>query len=259
MFVTDDYVYFGHLEHSANNPRPRGAPFICLNATSGELVWRANGLFRQSRWGGRAIIGDSIIATQDTYNQQIYGIGKGPSKTTVTTPNIGVPQGTSVIISGTVTDVSPGTEDYGLRARFPNGIPAMSDASQSAWMGYVYKQFVRPADATGVDVMLSVVDANGNYREIGTATTDSSGEYSLQWTPDIEGKYTVIATFAGSGAYYASYDQTAIGVDAAAPTPTAAPQQSMADLYFVPAIAGLFVLVIIVGVVLALLMLRKRP
>ena len=39
MFVTDDYAYFGHLEHSANNPRPRGAPFICLNATSGELVW----------------------------------------------------------------------------------------------------------------------------------------------------------------------------------------------------------------------------
>ena len=163
------------------------------------------------------------------------------------------------MIRGSVTDVSPGTNDDAITLRFPNGVPAMSDASQSVWMGYVYKQFVCPTNATGVDVMLSVIDANGNYREIGTATTDSSGEYSLQWTPDIEGKYTVIATFAGSGAYYASYDQTAIGVDAPTPAPTAEPVQSNADMYFVPAIAGLFVLVIIIGVVLALLMLRKRP
>ncbi len=77
VFVTDDYTYFGHLEHSANNPRPRGALFICLNATSGEVVWRIDGAFRQSRWGGRAILRDSIIATQDTYNQQVYAIGKG--------------------------------------------------------------------------------------------------------------------------------------------------------------------------------------
>jgi hypothetical protein len=66
MFVTDDYVYFGHLEHSANNPRPRSAPFFCFNATSGELIFRSDGLFRQSRWGGRAILGDSIIATFPT-------------------------------------------------------------------------------------------------------------------------------------------------------------------------------------------------
>jgi hypothetical protein len=35
--------------------------------------------------------------------------------------------------------------------------------------------------------------------------------------------------------------------------------QSTADMYFVPAIAGLFVFVAIIGVVLALLVLRKRP
>ena len=165
------------------------------------------------------------------------------------------------MIRGSVTDVSPGTNDDAITLRFPNGVPAMSDASQSVWMGYVYKQFVRPTNATGVDVMLSVIDANGNYREIGTATTDSSGEYSLQWTPDIEGKYTVIATFAGSGAYYASYDQTAIGVDAAAPTPapTAEPVQSTADMYFVPAVAGIIVAIAIVGAILAILLLKKRP
>ncbi len=261
MFVTNDIAYFGHLEHSANNPRPRGAPFIALNVTSGEVVWRIDGAFRQSRWGGRAIIGDSIIATQDTYNQQVYAIGKGPSQTTVTAPNIGVQLGTSVIISGTVTDVSPGTEDYALQARFPNGVPAMSDASQSDWMLYVYKQFVRPTDATGVDVTLSVIDANGNYREIGTATTDASGTYNLQWKPDIPGKYAIYATFAGSGAYYASFDQAAVVVDEPAqPTTTPAPEAitTASDLYLLPGIVAIIAAIAVVGAVLAILVVKKR-
>ena len=262
MFVTNDYAYFGHLEHSANNPRPRGAPFICLNATSGELVWRINGAFRQSRWGGRAIIGDSIIATQDTYNQQVYAIGKGPSKLTVAAPNIGVPLGTSVIISGTVTDVSPGTQSDALKLRFANGVPVMSDASQSDWMLYVYKQFTMPSSAIGVDVTLSVVDANGNYREIGTTKTDTSGTYALQWTPDIPGQYTIIAAFTGSGAYFGSFDQTSLGVDAppVTPTPTiVADTLTTADMYLLPGIAGIIVAIVIVGVVLALLVTKKKP
>ena len=262
MFVTDDYAYFGHLEHSANNPRPRGAPFICLNVTSGEVVWRIDGAFRQSRWGGRAIMGDSVIATQDTYNQQVYAIGKGPSKLTVTAPNIGVPQGTSVIISGTVSDVSPGTNDDAIKMRFPNGVPAMSDASQSDWMLYVYKQFTMPASATGVDVQISVVDANGNFRNIGTTTTDLTGTYNLKWTPDIPGQYSVIATFAGSGAYYASFAQTSIGVDAPPVTPSPSPvpdTTTAADLYLLPGIAGIIVAIVVVGAILGLLVTRKRP
>ncbi len=58
----------------------------------------------------------------------------------------------------------------------------MSDASQSEWMLYVYKQFNMPTTATGVDVVLSVVDANGNFREIGTVQTDTSG--TIQPTMD---------------------------------------------------------------------------
>jgi hypothetical protein len=128
-------------------------------------------------------------------------------------------------------------------------------------MLYVYKQFTMPANATGVDVQLSVVDANGNFRNIGTATTDISGTYSFQWTPDIPGKYTVLSNFAGSGAYYGSYSQAAFGVDAApaTPTPSPAPVASVADQYFIPAIAGLFVFVAIIGAIMILLMLRKRP
>ena len=127
-------------------------------------------------------------------------------------------------------------------------------------MGYVYQQKPLPTNFTGVDVTINVVDANGNFRTIGTATTDDTGAYNLVWKPDIPGTYNVIATFAGTNGYWPSSATTAFNVmeahATAAPAPTAAP--SMADQYFVPAIAGLFVFVAIIGVVI-ILVLRKRP
>jgi len=127
-------------------------------------------------------------------------------------------------------------------------------------MEYLYMQQAKPMDATGVPIAISVVDANGNYREIGSVTSDADGFYSLNWTPDIEGKYIVYASFTGSESYWPSHAVTAFTVDPAAPTPvpTEHPQQSMADAYFVPAIAGLFVLIIIVLVLVVMMMLKKR-
>jgi outer membrane protein assembly factor BamB len=260
VVITDGKLYVGHAEHSPIDPRPRGAPFICLNATTGEVIWQVNGLFRQTRWGGRGIMGDSILATQDTYDQRIYAIGKGPSAIKVQAPLSSVVLGSSVVITGTVTDVSPGTENYALRARFPNGVPAVSDASMSEWMLYVYKQYELPMSITGVPVSLSVIDANGNYREIGTTTADADGFFSFNWTPDIEGKYTVYASFTGSEAYYPSHAVAAFAVDPAAPTPapTQPPAESAADMYFIPAVAGIIAAIAIVGVVVVLV-LRKRP
>jgi hypothetical protein len=116
-----------------------------------------------------------------------------------------------------------------------------------------------PTNVTGIPVSIDVVDANGNYRNIGTATSDASGEFSLMWTPDISGKYTVIASFAGSESYYGSYAQTAFGVDEAPPAtsqPTPAPA-SVADQYMLPGIAAIIVAIAIVGAVLAILI-RKR-
>jgi hypothetical protein len=111
-----------------------------------------------------------------------------------------------------------------------------------------------------VPVTIDIIDPNGNYRHIGNTTSDTSGAYSYQWTPDIEGKYTVIATFEGSKSYYGSFSETAIGIDpaAATPAPSPQPQASIADQYFVPAIAGLFVAIMVVGIVMALLIVKKR-
>ena len=128
------------------------------------------------------------------------------------------------------------------------------------WMGYVYQQKPLPTNFIGVPVQISVVDSNGNSRSIGTATTDATGEYNLVWTPDISGTYKVIATFAGTNGYWPSSATTAFNVMQAAATATPAPTQapSDADQFFVPAIAGLFVFVAIIGVVI-ILVLRKRP
>jgi len=257
--IADGKIYIGTCEHSAENPLPRGAPQACVNATDGSEIWRINGMFRNTRWGGNGIIGDSIIATMDTYDQRVYAIGKGPSKTTVSVGPKVTTEGGSVIIEGTVMDVSPGTSTSAMSLRFPSGVAAVSDESMSDWMLYVYKQFECPANATGVPVVINVIDANGNFRTIGTATSDSSGYYSFNWTPDIPGKYTVIATFAGSKAYFGSYAETSFAVDQAAATPTPVPTQppSAADLYFVPAIIGVIIAIIVVGAVLALLVTKK--
>jgi hypothetical protein len=261
MFISDGKIYVAHCEHSANQPLPRDAPFICINATSGEEIWRVNGMFRSTRWGGRAIIGDSVIATMDTYDQQVWAIGKGPSALKVSAPSVEVVAGKSIVISGSVTDVSPGTKETRYELRFPNGVPAVADESQSDWMRYVYKQFPCPDDVTGVEVTLSAVDPNGNYVVLGTTTSDGSGSFGFQWeTPDVPGKYTITATFAGSKAYYPSAAET-YAVVGEAPAATAAPTetpQSVADTYFVPAIAGLFVTIIVIGA-LMLFMLKKRP
>jgi outer membrane protein assembly factor BamB len=256
LAITDGKIYLGHEEHSPVDPKPRGAPFICLNATTGEEIWRVNGMFRQTGWGGMALVGDSIIATMDTYDQHIYAIGKGPSATTVTAPDIGVPLGKSVLIRGTVTDISPGTEEYALTARFPQGVPAVSDESMSEWMLYVYKQFERPADAVGVDVVLTVLDPNNNVYDVGTTTSDSSGFFSLDFVPDVPGKYTVVATFPGSAGYWGSFSETAIIVEEA-PLPPA-PEEPIVlpptETYITAATVAIIIAIAIVG----LLLFRKR-
>jgi hypothetical protein len=201
-----------------------------------------------------------IITALNTYDMQIYAIGKGPSSTTVEAPMTGVNVGSSLIIRGTVTDVSPGTQQIDTTLRFPNGVAAVSDSSMPQWMKYVYQQTSAPTNAKGVDVAISVVDANGNYRTIGTATSDSMGAYSFAWTPDIAGKYTVIATFAGSASYYGSSAESSFVADSVAATvaPTPAPQ-STADMYIVPGIIGIIVAIFVVGALLAVLLLKKHP
>jgi len=251
-------IYLFHTEHSVNQPLPRGAPAICLNATTGEEIWRVNGLFRATHWGGAPIMGDSVIAMHNTYDQQVYAIGKGPSATTVTaSPKVSV-HGSSVLVEGTVTDVSPGTKQTAVTLRFPNGVPAVSDESVGEWMKYVYMQFPRPADAVGVEVTLDTVDPNGNWIHIGTVTSDSSGMFKKMFTPEVPGEYTIIATFPGSRAYYASFAETAIGVSEAPPA-TPPPEQPQAPPDNTALLYGILAAVVVAIIISIYAALRKRP
>ena len=161
----------------------------------------------------------------NSFDNQIYSFGKGPTATTVTaSPKVSV-QGSSVLLEGTVMDKSGGTTQDIITTRFSNGLPAVSEDSMQAWMEYAYMQQIKPTNATGVPVTINVIDANGNYRTIGTTTSDATGSYSLQWTPDIAGKYTVYVTFGGSESYYPSQATTTFAVDEPAATP--APTQQL--------------------------------
>ena len=248
LFVPEGHMYSPPLFHEAQQ--------LAINTTDGSLVWSINAFDVTSA----PAIADGVMTTFNAYDNQIYAYGKGPTEISVNAPKTAIELGKSIVIEGSVMDISAGATQQAQAANFPNGLPAVSDASMTHWMEYVYMQQPFPANATGVPVTISVIDSNNNYRQIGTTTSDASGTFGYQWTPDIEGKYTIIASFAGSESYYGSYAETYVAVDpaSATPTPTAAPQQSMADLYFLPAIAALFIAIIAVGIILAFVV-RKRP
>ena len=259
FYTADGRLYLVQMEHSPTTPLARNAPYICLNATTGEVIWKIDGL-KGVRWGGPNVIGDGIIGFFNAYDNRIYAIGKGPSATTVTAPDVSQPLGSSIVIRGTVTDISPGTKDYAISARFPNGVPAVSDDSVSEWMKYVYMNLPMPTNASGVPVSIDVVDSNGNFRNVGTATTDASGMFTYTWTPDIEGNYVLMATFAGSNSYYPSYSESSFAITNAEPTPTQQSEQtaSTTDQYILPGIVAIIV-AIIVGFAATILILRRRP
>lgn len=252
-------VYTITSEHTIETPIYKGALARALNATTGQEIWTISDYTNEFMSNCYALA-DGYNTWFNGYDNQIYVVGKGTSQTTVSAPNAAITIGSSLIVSGTVTDTSSGASQDAVSKNFPNGLPVASDASMKDWMGYVYQQKPLPSNFTGVDVTISVVDSNGNYRTIGTTTTDATGSYGLQWTPDITGKYTVITTFAGTNGYWSSYAETYFAVDdaAATTTPQATQAPSAADLYFLPAVAGLFIALVVVIALIALV-LKKHP
>ena len=249
--VADGMIYV-ETGHDYGPPLFSGAKIYALNATTGEKVWDVLNFAS----GSSLPVIYGYMLSFNAYDNSIYCWGRGQTATTVETSPV-INNNEKILIKGTVTDQSPGDTCLGIPAA---GTPAISDDSMGRWMEYLYMQMPKPTDATGVPVTLSYVDPNNNYFVLGTTTTDVNGQYSYTFTPDVPGTYTITASFEGSNSYYSSSAQTTVGFDmpsGATVAPTEQPQ-SAADLYFVPVSIGLFIVIIVVGLLLALMM-RKRP
>ena len=249
--VADGKVYTRNSEHTATAPYTRGWSLHCIDAYTGEGIWK----FGNPASPGAAA--DGYLTAGNSYDGFMYVFGKGMSETTVSAPDVAVPKGTAMTIKGTVLDLSPGQP----------GTPCVSADSMDTQMDYIHIQ--RPIDGlyhnesiTGVPVMLSALGADGTYVDLGTVTTDGYyGTFGLTWTPESEGMFKIIASFAGDDSYGSSDAATYVTVG---PAPAAGgevepePEPEPTPLISTEiAIAIAVIAAIVIGVV-AYVFLRKR-
>jgi outer membrane protein assembly factor BamB len=252
-----DHVIYVETGHDYGPPLFNGAQLYAINATDGKEIWSILNFDS----GSCPAVVDGYLLAFNAYDNQIYAYGMGPTKTTVSAPSVGVTTATPITISGTVMDISAGSQQEAVAANFPNGLPCVSDASMTQFMEAIYEQSPMPTNITGVPVQIAVLDSNGNHYPIGTVTTDQSGTFSLTWTPNIPGNFTVYATFASTQSYYGSYAEAHFyaGSPPPTPAPTASPPSGLASTGTVElGVAAVIIVIIIIGVVI-ILTLRRRP
>jgi hypothetical protein len=251
--IADGKIYLVSGEHSPTQPLWRGAYLRCVNASNGVELWKILhvGSAQTSSGGPCVYIGDGFLVGLNYYDNQIYCYGKGQSATTVQINDDVITEGNVALIKGTVMDTCTGAQAVGQKLGYGNEVPAVSDASMEAWMEYLYAQQAFPTNATGVQVTLDAIDPNGNFIHLGTTTSDMSGTFGYAWTtPDVPGKYTITATFAGSESYWASSAET-YAVVSEAPPATAAPEYPQPIDYtwsFIGTALAIIIAVVLVGI-----------
>jgi outer membrane protein assembly factor BamB len=236
------------------SPIRRDGAIFCIDTNTGKMLWRLTAYPSYANNAlSRVIISEGRIIYLDNHDNQIYCLGKGPSATTVTAPQTVPTLGSSVMITGTVTDQSPsgrhniaGSLDFTLK-----GTPAISDEDMEAWMEYMFHQRPIPANAKGVEVTLDTIDPNGNFVHIGAVTSDINSNYGCAFTPEVPGTYQIIATFAGSASYGPSSATTYLAIDEAPPaTPAPEPEPPMPpyELYTIGTGIAIIIAIAIVGI-----------
>jgi len=260
--ICDGKLYCTTSEHSPTQPLFRGSDLRCINATDGTEVWKILHWAAGMAAGVDVFIADGRALSLNSYDNELYCYGKGPSATTVSAPQIDIQLGGSVTLTGTVTDQTPSgrlNENYGQDFVL-QGTPAISEDSMQAWMEYKFMQQPKPTNATGVPVSLDAIDPNANYVHIGTVTSDITGTYGCDWTPQVPGTYQIMATFDGSTSYGGSSAQTYMSVSNAAPTASPYPEITLPPTEtYILAAAIAIILAIVIGFAVTILVLRKRP
>jgi outer membrane protein assembly factor BamB len=205
--IADGKVYLYSTEHSPTKPLWRGSMVRCIDAQTGQEIWKIND-FNQG-----LAVADGFLVSGNAYNNMIECYGKGQTATTIVASPKVQNKGSLILLEGSVTDQSPGAP----------GTPAIADQYMQKWMEYIYMQQTKPTDAKGVQIVLQATDPNGNTQNIGTTTTNIAGNYAISWIPPLEGVYTITASFAGSNSYWPSTTETSIAIGPASAAPTQTP------------------------------------
>jgi len=245
--VADGKLYWSTSVIYSLQPASRFMRTYCIDAETGTFLWSINDQYWQSRGG--AIADGYLVAPFE--DGRLICFGEGKTETTISIQDDVIATGDTVLIKGTIMDMSPAQV----------GTPAIADEDQSLWMDYLHFQNASlintPPSPQGVPVKLWTVDPNGNTVDIGNVTSDSNGMFKMLWTPEIEGTYTVYATFAGSESYWSSQAATVIVVTAA-PTTKTGTEQTAAIADYTGVIVGTGIAVIIAVAVVGILLLRKK-
>ena len=246
--IADGVVYVQANEHTPTAPYARGFGTYLINATTGELMWKLD----EPMVLGAAADGYSMMG--DQYSGYMYVLGIGKSKTTVAAGPKSIAQGGSIVVEGTVTDLSPASP----------GAACVSEESMGQYMSYLHLQsqlqnMLHPEAPTGVPVSIDAIDPNGEFVHIADVTSDITGYFSCAWKPDKIGKYQISAVFAGSKSYDSSLAETAVDIVAAA-APIVIPDQIQPYDYTMTIVGvGIAVIIAVAIVGIALFFtLRKR-
>jgi outer membrane protein assembly factor BamB len=247
--IADGKMYVYNTEHTETWPLTRGWGLHCINITTGELVWKIANPMSQGA------VADGYLTAANSRDGYMYVFGKGKSATTVTAPDVVMPEGNGIVIRGTVLDNSPAQL----------GTPCVSKDSMELQMEYLHLQqpiggIWQNESITGVPVSLSAYGSDGTVIDLGTVTTNGYyGTFSKAWTPPKQDTYTITATFAGDDSYGSSSAATALSVGPAPATIEPQPETVVPD-YTMTIIGAAIAIIIAVAIaaIAAVLMLRKR-
>jgi hypothetical protein len=247
VLVADGKVFAWNTEHTESHPLTRGWGVHCINATTGELIWKI------SLPGTVGAIADGYATVSNSRDGYMYVFGKGKTATTVSAPDVNVPLGTGFTIKGTVMDMSPAQ---------PN-TPCVSKDSMTTQMEYLHKQM--PIDGiwhnlsiSGVPVILTAIGSDGSVTDLGSVTTNGYyGTFEKAWTPSAEGTNQIVANFASDDSYGSSAAATAVTVGPA-PEPYPAPIEPEAPVDNSMLLYAILVLVVIAIIIGITALFRKR-
>ncbi len=237
VVIADNKVFLFTQEHTPNAPILKGYNLICISAINGNEIWRIPSF--TTTWA----VADGELLIFNDYDRQAYAFGKGETTTTLLVQDNVISNGDSVLVTGTITDQSPGAKNT----------PAIADSDMTAWMKYLYQQQPKPYTAKGVNVKLTAVGPNGNEIDLGTATSDINGNYAHTWTPTGEGIYHIKATFEGTNSYYSSESTTYLSV-----TSTSSNLNNNSNDLTSLSIIAVAALALIVAIVSILLVIMRR-